>query len=380
MGLVGLPNVGKSSTFNVLSNLSVPAENYPFCTKEPSEARVWVPDKRFDKLVESYEPKNKVAAQITVYDIAGLVSGASEGAGLGNAFLSHIMRTDGIFHVVRAFPDADIIHEEGDVNPERDMDIIHGEMIAKDMQMLTKKIEEVDTLIKRKTSKELKEESEILAKIKGYLEKAINVRDGEWSTKEIEYLNTNIYFTSKPVIYLVNIGRDQYIKKQNKWLPKIQEWIKAHGGGPMLPYSAAFEKEIVDTCMEDLSVANRLKVAEEMGAPSMINKIIGCGYKTLRLIHYFTAGKDEVKCWTIREGWKAPQAAGVIHGDFERGFICAEIMKYDDWAEQGGEQECKANGKYRQEGKAYEVVDGDIIYFKFNVTASKGKIDKGAGK
>jgi len=208
MGLVGLPNVGKSSTFNVLSNLSVPAENYPFCTKEPSEARVAIPDKRFEKLCETYNPKSKVAAQITVYDIAGLVSGASEGAGLGNAFLSHIMRVDGIYHVVRAFPDLDIIHEEGDVNPERDMDIIHGEMIAKDKQMLNKKIEEVDTLIKRKATKELKEEREVLTKIEGYLDKGVNVRDGDWTTKEIEYLNTNIYFTSKPVIYLANIGRD----------------------------------------------------------------------------------------------------------------------------------------------------------------------------
>lgn len=203
--------------------------------------------------------------------------------------------------------------------------------------MLNKKIEEVDFVISRKNTKEAKAEREVLEKIKGYLDKGINVRDGDWAMKEIEYLNTNIYFTSKPVIYLANIGRDEYIKKKNKYLPKILDWIKEHGGGPMLPYSAVFEKEIIDTCEGNLDPENRAKVAGEMGAPSMVNKIIGCGYKTLRLNHYFTAGKDEVKCWTIREGWLAPQAAGIIHTDFERGFICAEIMKYDDWSELGGE-------------------------------------------
>jgi obg-like ATPase 1 len=172
--------------------------------------------------------------------------------------------------------------------------------------MLTKALNDVQTIIDKKNTKAAKEEMEILVKVKENLDKSINVRDVDWSMKEIEYLNTNLYFTSKPVIYLVNIGRDEYIKKQNKYLPKIAEWIKNHGGGPMLPFSAAFEKEVVDMCDGNIEAEMRNKVAADLGAQCMINKIIGCGYKTLRLIHFFTAGKDEVKCWTVREGWKAP--------------------------------------------------------------------------
>lgn len=196
------------------------------------------------------------------------------------------------------------------------------------------------------------------------------VKDGEWAAKDIEWLNQHSFITSKPIVYLVNISIDDYVKKKNKYLPKISAWINEHGGGPMIPFSADFESKVV-AMGTDPEV--RKKAAEEMGAPSCIPRIIKVGYTTLRLIHYFTAGEDEVKCWTIREGTKAPQAAGVIHTDFERGFICAEIMKYDDLIELGSEQAVKAEGLYRQMGKDYEVLDGDIIYFKFNVTSQPKK-------
>lgn len=344
MGLVGLPNVGKSTTFNVLSNLSVPAENYPFCTKDPHLAKINIPDARFNKLVEMYKPKSKVPATLQITDIAGLVKGAANGEGLGNAFLSNISAVDGIYHVVRAFDDPDIIHEEGDVDPIRDLDIIHWELAAKDLQAIEPKMDELDKLIKRKNMKPDKEEYELLKKCKELLEQKIYIKDGQWNGKEIEMLNKHLFLTAKPIVYLANLSEKDYKSKKNKYLPKIAEWIKEHGGGPMIPYSADYEKKLTDIS-QDPEVRN--KAADEEGAPSCINRIIKVGYNTLQLAHYFTAGEDEVKCWTIRVGMKAPQAAGVIHTDFERGFICAEVMKYDDLVEHGSEQAVKAEGKYK---------------------------------
>lgn len=205
------------------------------------------------------------------------------------------------------------------------------------------------------------------------------VRDGNWNIKEVEVLNKHLFITSKPVVYLVNIGRDEYIKKKNKWLPKIAAWIKEHGGGPMMPYSAEFETEVL-ALSGSPDKEPRDKAAEELGAPTMIHKIVTTGYRTLHLIHYFTSGTDEVKCWTLREGTKAPGAAGIIHTDFERGFICAEVMKFDDLERCGTELAVKDDGCYHQKGKEYEVCDGDILFFKFNVTAKAAKIDKKDGK
>ena len=345
MGLVGLPNVGKSTTFNVLSGLNVPAENYPFCTIDPAEAKIFVPDPRFEKLCESYKPKSKVMASISIFDIAGLVKGASTGAGLGNAFLSHIDAVDGIYHMVRAFPNEEIIHEEGDVDPIRDMEIITNELIAKDLQKLEKIKPPIKLMIDRKNDKTAKEEMAVLDRVQEYLDKKIPVREGDWNPKEIEFLNTLLFITAKPVVYLINIGRDEYITKKNKFLPKIAGWIKENGGGPMIPFSAEFEKE-VSAAAGSADYGAREKAAKDMAAPTMVPKITQAGYNHLRLIHYFTAGEDEVKCWTIREGTKAPGAAGVIHTDFERGFICAETMHYEDWARLGSVAACRDEGLY----------------------------------
>jgi obg-like ATPase 1 len=369
MGIVGVPNVGKSSTFNLLSNLSVPAENYPFCTIDPSEARVAIPDPRFDRLCAMYGPKSMVAASLSITDIAGLVRGASEGAGLGNAFLSHINAVDGIYQIVRAFNDPEVVHTEGEVDPVRDLDIIQHELCVKDIERANNRIDEIEKSLKRSKDKELVDELELLHKSVEMMQNNQAIRCGEWSNKEVEFLNRILFLTAKPVVFMVNLSSQDYIRKKNKWLAPIQKWVQEHGGGPIIPYSIEFEQTVMA-----MDPATKTQYLEENKAISMVNRIIKTGYHAVNLIHYFTAGEDEVKCWTIRQGTKAPRAAGVIHTDFEKGFICAEIMKYEDLASLGSETAVKAEGKMKQCGKEYVVEDGDVIYFRFNVTsAPKGK-------
>ncbi|EAS04323.1 GTP-binding protein YchF (macronuclear) [Tetrahymena thermophila SB210] len=354
MGIVGLPNVGKSTTFNLLSNLNIPAENYPFCTIDPNLAKVFVDDERFDKLCEIHKPKSKVPATLSIMDIAGLVPGASKGEGLGNAFLSHIRETDAIYHVVRAFDDPEITHTENEVNPVRDMQIISDELVYKDQEILGKRLEEVNHKINRFNDKDAKEEKEILDKVDALLKAKKWVRTADWNATEVDILNKYMFLTSKPVVYLVNLSSEDYMRKKNKWLVKIKEWITTNCPGEIIPYSADHEKQILE--------------GKQDSKTSMMSRIIKTGYKVLDLIYFFTAGPDEVRAWTVRAESRAPQAAGVIHTDFEKGFICAEIMKYDDFIAAGSENAVKAEGKYYQKGKEYVVQDGDIIFFKFNVS------------
>lgn len=368
VGIVGVPNVGKSTFFNVLTKSSAAAENFPFCTIDPNESRVPVPDDRFDYLCEYFKPLSKVPAFLSVVDIAGLVKGASEGQGLGNAFLSHISACDAIFHLCRAFEDDDVTHVEGDVNPVRDLDIIAEELRLKDEEMLLKNLEKLERTVLRGGDKKQKPEYDALAKVKAILfDEKKHIRFADWDTKDIEVLNRYLFLTSKPCIYLVNLAEKDYIKKKNKWLIKIKEWVdKNDPGALIIPFSGAFEHKLISE-FEDPVL--RQKYLEDTGAGSALDKIIVQGYKALQLEYFFTAGADEVKAWTVQKGTKAPQAAGKIHTDFEKGFIMAEVMKYQDFKEEGSEAACKGAGKYRQQGRNYVVEDGDIIFFKFNAGA-----------
>lgn len=370
VGIVGVPNVGKSSFFNLLSKTSLSnAANFPYATIDPEEARILVPDPRHEWLCELYKPLSRISAYLTCIDIAGLTAGASTGAGLGNAFLSHVRAVDGIFQVVRAFDDAEVIHVEGDVDPTRDMRIIQTELRLKDIEWTEKTIEVMKKGMRSSGSNSLAEKAkkEELATVEKVLhclvEEKKDVRKGVWNSKEIETINTLQLLTAKPVTYLVNLSEKDYIRKKNKWLPKIKAWIDENNPGDLLiPFSVAFEQRLADL-MDDEAAKEEEKKA---GATSALGKITTAGYASLNLIRFFTCGQDEVRAWTIREGTKAPQAAGVIHSDIEKNFICAEVQTYDDLREHGTEAAVKAAGKLRQQGRTYEVSDADIIYFKHN--------------
>ncbi|KAK7078841.1 Obg-like ATPase [Halocaridina rubra] len=369
-GIVGLPNVGKSTFFNVITKSSAQAENFPFCTIDPNESRVPVPDARFTYLCEFHKPASKVPAFLNVTDIAGLVKGASEGQGLGNAFLSHIKACDALFHLTRAFEDDDVTHVEGDVNPVRDLEIILDELRLKDIEYIENVYDKLYKLVERGGDKKLKPEYDTIVKIKHLLEEEKGqIRFAEWDTKEIEILNKHLLITSKPMIYLVNLSERDYIRKKNKWLMKIKEWIDTNDPGAMLiPFSGVMESKLVDMSDEEKEA-----FLKEQGTTSALDKIIVQGYNALQLMYFFTAGPDEVKAWTIQKGTKAPQAAGKIHTDFEKGFIMAEVMKFSDFKEAGSEAAVKAEGKYHQRGRNYIVEDGDIIFFRFNTGGLKKK-------
>ncbi|EIN04942.1 cytoplasmic protein [Punctularia strigosozonata HHB-11173 SS5] len=367
IGIVGVPNVGKSSFFNLLSNTDNGIiANYPYATIDSEEARVPVPDSRFDWLCETYKPASRVPAFLTCIDIAGLTAGASTGAGLGNAFLSHVRAVDGIFQVTRAFDDAEVTHVEGDVNPIRDMEIIQTELRLKDIEWVQKALENL-----KKTSRSLgntsladkakKEEIATVEKVlKCISEDNKDVRKGDWNGKEIEVINGLQLLTAKPVTYLVNLSEKDFIRKKNKWLPKIKAWIDEHNPGDnLIPFSVAFEERL-----SRMSPEEKEEEQKKLGVTSALPKITTAGYASLDLIRYFTCGPDEVRAWTIRKGTKAPQAAGVIHSDFEKKFVCGEIMAYEDLHEHGSEAAVKAAGKLRQQGKPYEMQDGDIAYWK----------------
>jgi len=367
LGIVGLPNVGKSTLFNILTKLSVPAENFPFCTIDPNEARVNVPDERFDWLCDFHKPASKVPPVLQVTDIAGLIRGASKGEGLGNAFLSHIRSVDGIAEVVRVFEDTEITHVEDSIDPVRDLEIILNELFEKDIEVATKAQDAAQKALRGQEKNKTKQlELQIITKALEMVTERKQIRFGDWKVNEIDIINSLCFLTAKPFIYLVNMSEKDYIRKGNKWLPKIKNWIDEHGGGPIVPFCGALENKLLDMDQEA-----KKKYFEENKCSSAIPKIIKTGYEHLQLIHFFTCGSDEVKCWTIRKYTKAPQAAGTIHSDFEKGFVCAEVMKYNEFKELGSEAAVRASGKYRQEGKGYVVEDGDIIFFKANTVGLK---------
>lgn len=362
IGLVGMPNVGKSSLFNLFGGLQVAAENYPFCTIDPSNTQVAVPDKRFKHLCADFKPAKEIPAVLTVTDIAGLVKGAAEGKGLGNAFLANIQAVDAIFHLTRAFVDKDIEHVEGNVDPVRDFQIIRGELVAKDKEWMTNYLDALKKKCRAKSSKEQKEEIELCDIILAHLTAGKEVRMYSWNNKQIELINTYTFLTSKPVVYLVNISKMNMEKSQNKWFKDIKEWVaKESPGDPVIPFSAKFEQHI-----RELPAEEKKTYLEETKLNSMLPKIIKSGYQALHLINFFTVGADEVRAWSIRKGTKAPGAAGTIHGDFEKHFICADTYNYADYKVAGSEKGVKDAGKMRTQGKEYEFVDGDITFFKHN--------------
>ncbi|KAJ6259050.1 LOW QUALITY PROTEIN: hypothetical protein Dda_5946 [Drechslerella dactyloides] len=337
--------------------------NYPYATIDPEEARVIVPDERYDWLCEHYKPASRVPAHLTVYDIAGLTRGASTGAGLGNAFLSHIRAVDAIFQVVRCFDDAEIIHVEGDVDPIRDLEIIADELRVKDTEFVQKSLE----ALKKQTGrggqtlemKKLREEQSIVeAALKCLTEEKQDVRKKDWGNKEVEVINSLLLLTAKPVIYVVNLSEKDYIRQKNKHLPKIFKWVQENSPGDMIiPLSVAYEERL--SRMEDDEAK---KEQETLGAKSALGKLVVNMRKELGLGSFFTCGTDEVRQWTIRKGTKAPQAAGVIHTDFEKTFIQAVVSKYEDLVALGSEAELKAKGKIATKGKEYVVEDGDILH------------------
>ncbi|BGP14669.1 hypothetical protein JCM10213_001621 [Rhodosporidiobolus nylandii] len=373
IGIVGMPNVGKSSLFNIMSRCDLgKVANFPYATIEPEEARVSVPDERFDWLCETYKPSSKIPAFLTCVDIAGLTKGASTGAGLGNNFLANVRAVDGIFQVIRAFDDADVIHVEGDVDPIRDMEIISTELRLKDIEWVEKKQDALKKTLRGATGtanlrdKALKEELDTVTKVLELLRDSNkDVRKGTWNNKEIDIINDLLLLTAKPVTYLVNLSERDYIRKKNKWLPKIKAWIDEHNPGDLLiPFSVALEERLAIEFGDDPVALN--EELTKIGTSSQIGKIMKVGYQSLHLIHYFTCGPQEVRAWTIRDGTKAPAAAGVIHTDFEKNFICGEIMSFADLQEYKTEAAVKSAGKLSQKGKPYEMQDGDIAYWKHN--------------
>jgi obg-like ATPase 1 len=368
LGVVGLPNVGKSTFFNVLSHKNIPAENRPFCTIDPNTADINIPDARFDKLCRIYNPASRVQAQLHIRDIAGLVRGASTGEGLGNAFLSHISECDGILHMCRLFDEEEIIHVEGDVDPVRDIDIIFKELCIKDLATVNALIEKTIPIVNRGLDKSKKVDLEYLQKIKVHLEAGKQVRCGQWNNKEVEFLNTLLLLTSKPAVFLANLSEKDYVRQRNKWLPKLKAWVDEQTGEPLIPFSCSLELALAQLPTDEAREEHLKSLGT--GVKSQIMKIVTTGFQAINLIYFFTAGEDEVKAWTIQRGYKAPQAAGRIHTDFEKGFICADVIHWKDFDELEDEARCRDEGKLQQQGKTYEVQDGDIIHFKFNV--SKG--------
>jgi GTP-binding protein YchF len=361
LGVVGLPNVGKSTLFNAITRAGAQAANYPFCTIEPNVGIVPEPDERLDVLAKMHDPEKLTPTTVEFVDIAGLVKGASRGEGLGNKFLSHIREVDAVVHVVRCFEDENIVHVEGSIDAKRDIETINLELIFADLEAVEKRIDRAQKNSKSGDKKYLSE-LDLLQRIKDRLEKELPVRSMELSEEETFDVRGMFLITQKPVIYVANISEEELGKDGLKQVEAVKRIAEAEGA-EVLTVSAKVEEEIAD-----LPPDEKQMFIEELGiGESGLDKLVKACYRLLGLVSYLTAGPKEVRAWTIKRGTKAPQAAGKIHSDFERGFIRAEVVGYDTLIENGSMQACKEKGLIRSEGKDYVMQDGDIVLFRFNV-------------
>ncbi len=361
-GIVGLPNVGKSTLFNCLSNAKAQAANFPFCTIEPNIGVITVPDERLNKLEELVKPQRIVPTTVEIVDIAGLVKGASKGEGLGNQFLANIRETDAILHVVRCFDDPNVVHVDGSVNPVRDKETIDFELQIKDLEAIDKKIQRIEKIARVGNDKDAKKAYDVLQIFKKHLESGHAARSAPVQPEDFQYVADLFLLTAKPVLYVCNVD-EKSVLTGNKYVDAIRESVK-NENAEILIIAAAIEAEIAQL---DSFEERQMFLADLGLTESGVAKLIKAAYRLLSLQTYFTAGEKEVRAWTITKGMTAPQAAGVIHTDFEKGFIRAEVISYDDFVHYGSEQACKENGKLSVEGKEYVVNDGDVMHFRFNV-------------
>ncbi len=361
-GIVGLPNVGKSTLFNCLSNAKAQAANFPFCTIEPNVGIITVPDERLTKLAELVKPQALQPTTVEIVDIAGLVKGASKGEGLGNKFLANIRECNAILHVLRCFDDDNIIHVDGNVNPVRDKEIIDTELQLKDLEAVEVKLKKFEKAAKLGNDKDAVKAFSVASKLKETLESGNSARACVLEESELPYIEDLHLLTIKPVMYVCNVD-EASAKTGNKYVDAVRESVKGEGA-EILVITAEMESEI--SSLE--TYEEKQMFLSEMGLDEPgVNKLIKQAYTLLNLQTYFTAGVKEVRAWTIDKGFKAPQAAGVIHTDFEKGFIRAEVMSYNDFVTLGSESACRDAGKLRVEGKEYVVADGDVMHFRFNV-------------
>ena len=362
-GIVGLPNVGKSTLFNCLSNAKAQSANFPFCTIEPNVGVITVPDERLNKLAELCHPERIVPTTVEIVDIAGLVKGASKGEGLGNKFLANIRETDAILHVLRCFDDPNVVHVDGSVNPVRDKEIIDAELQLKDLETVEGRLQKVQKQAQSGGDKQAKLACEVFMKYKEALEQGKSARTVQFETKDEQLIARDLFLlTAKPVMYVCNVDEGSAISG-NQYVEAVREAVK-DDGAEVLVVAAKIESEIAEL---ETYEERQMFLAEIGLEESGVNRLIKAAYHLLNLKTFLTAGSDEVRAWTFREGYKAPQCAGIIHTDFERGFIRAEVIKYDDFVALGSESACREAGKLSVEGKDYLVQDGDIMHFRFNV-------------
>lgn len=361
-GIIGMPNVGKSTLFNAITKKNILAANYPFATIDPNLGTVTVPDVRLGVLEEMFTPERCIGAQYEFTDIAGLVKGASNGEGLGNKFLSHIREVDAVIHVVRCFIDKDIIHVEGDVDPVRDIEIINLELAMSDLEIVSNRIDRIKKKAETSKDKDALKEVELLERCKDILISGDILRHHEFTEDELLILKPFNFITIKPMIYLANVNEVDLVTGSNVFIDKVSDYVKKDGSELIL-MCAKIESELAELEDSEKKVfLNELGIEE-----SGLDKLIRVTYDTLGLATFFTVGTDEVKAWTFKKGMKAPECAGLIHTDFQKGFIKAEVMSYNDLVSLGSELKVKEAGKARLEGKEYLMQDGDICYFRFNV-------------